>query len=278
MTTVSIKKLTDRKELHCQYQGQTSPQPCFVQLDCTTGLLTAEYQAGIGNAIPCSVHHGHDQRWGIPCLTADAANTLLGEIEDLAQRIVDGYASEWDGSNHIAHFTDDAQEAIDGIDSICQNYGDNGLGETVEVWDAADWFQDDKEELAKEYGITEMTTDERLDEIEREILEKEDGFDTLNDLDDFLIWLRDNIDEYRKVVYRVGIGGTPEDMWKEYDNEAEAEEAALTMARGMAIEQGLDPDTVEHYMDEDISPTVYAGACPDEDDGSHWPVIRKIYR
>jgi hypothetical protein len=138
-TLVQILPVEAWNELCCHYDRQTTRQPCFVELDCQTGTLTARYNPEIGNAIPCSVWHGHEQRWDIPCLTADAANELMDDITPLAQRVLDGYSSEWDGSNHVAHFTADAhaasEEIAETIDAINVSE-DNG----VSCWDAGDWL------------------------------------------------------------------------------------------------------------------------------------------
>lgn len=77
---VSIQKINSADELHCHYDQQTSAQPCYVSLDCGTGELTASYNVEIGSAIPFSVYHGHVRRYGIPCLTPEAANDLLETI------------------------------------------------------------------------------------------------------------------------------------------------------------------------------------------------------
>ena len=95
-------KTVEGKKLHHQYPGQTSPQPCYVELDCEAENLSADWNGELGNAVPLSVWHGHTRRWAIPALQAQAANSLLDEIAPLAQRVIDGYTSEWDGNNHVA--------------------------------------------------------------------------------------------------------------------------------------------------------------------------------
>jgi hypothetical protein len=116
-------------ELFVQYQGQSQPQPVHVSLDCRTGELSAEYDPEIGGSRPMDVHHGHVCRWRIPVLTAEAANALLADLAPIAQRVVDGYSSEWDGSNHVGRLSDDADDAAIDIDALCDasRFGDGDI-------------------------------------------------------------------------------------------------------------------------------------------------------
>lgn len=159
MTTVQIKTLINHAELAHRYPGQNQQQPCYIELDCKTGVLTACYNSEIGTTIPFSVYHGHDIRWSIPCLIADTANELLAEIAPQSQTILDGYTSEWDGHNHVAHFTTDAQEAKDTIERLCYNY--DGTNECVQIIDAGDYFY----EVHPELGLTADIDDESLESI-----------------------------------------------------------------------------------------------------------------
>ena len=126
-------------ELHRQYAGQNRPQDVYVTLDCANGRLTAECSSEIGSGIPVAVCHGHVQRWSIPALTADAANSLIEEIAPFAERMVAGYERVWDGNNHVAAFSDDADEADDAIISLCDRArADADEHSTVQVWDASE--------------------------------------------------------------------------------------------------------------------------------------------
>ena len=168
-TIVRISEVRDTCELFAHYDRQTEPQSCYIELDCQTGLLSASYNAEIGNAVPFSVYHGHDRRYSIPCLVADAANALMSEIAPLAQRVLDGYSSHWDGNNHVARLDDDASKADEAIEAMCDNL-DPADGETVVGCDASEWL----------YGwdrldeITAGTTDEQIDAMESEITAETD--------------------------------------------------------------------------------------------------------
>lgn len=184
MTTnqVEIIKTESRNALHCHYSGQTQRQGCYLELDCANRTLSASYNAEIGNAIPFSVYHGHDQRFGIGLMRGETADALMEEILPLAQRVVDGYESHWDGNNHVARFTDDADDAIEEIERRCmEEEGD------LEVYEASDWIEpithrrDAAGEITRDWTgaysaeiekvgtITAKTTDDELSEMESKI-------------------------------------------------------------------------------------------------------------
>jgi hypothetical protein len=120
MKCLEIRRVEQWDALYRRYPGRPQPQPCYIELNCAFGVMQAEYDARI-TAVPMSVWHGHIRRYGIPCLTADAANELMDEIAPLAQQVLDGYESEWDGSNLIAAFDEDAQQAEERIAQIIDN-------------------------------------------------------------------------------------------------------------------------------------------------------------
>lgn len=205
--SITIDKLTDKTALHCHYDRQSEAQPCYIELDCKTETLRADYNGEIGNAIPFSVYHGHTQRWGIPMLTADAANGLLGRIAPLAERVVAGYDEKWDGNNHVATFTDDAQSAIEEIEALCDIEEDESL--CVTEWDAGYWLQNSicrldidghptqwdhaVKTVISDYGtITHETTDDQLMEIEEKIEAGADDNVVINNLSKWLTEERDN--------------------------------------------------------------------------------------
>ena len=183
-------------ELHRQYAGQNRPQDVYVTLDCANGRLTAECSSEIGSGIPVAVCHGHVQRWSIPALTADAANSLIEEIAPFAERMVAGYERVWDGNNHVAAFSDDADEADDAIISLCDRArADADEHSTVQVWDASDWFAGIGNAAAQcaALKITAETTDDELRAIET-VAEKEAGdmgVDVLNGVRRHMEWLRE---------------------------------------------------------------------------------------
>ena len=188
--------------LYRRYPGQSSPQPCYVDLDCATGALGASYNPNIGDAATPREYFGHVQSWRIPCLREKAANALLDEIAPLAARVVAGYASEWDGHNHIATFEADAKAAIDEIAALCERCDPR---DGLRVRDAADWLTaggaTPRAQLRADLKVTAETTDAALDTLANELEAEgdagrgdgsaDDGFDMLVDLRPFLRRLRD---------------------------------------------------------------------------------------
>lgn len=193
MTTISITPVTGN-ELHHHYTNQIDAQPCYVELDCRTGELSADWNGEIGNAVPSDVYHGHRTRWTIPTLKADAANALLEKISSIAQDICDGYTSHWDGNQYVAHLTDAAEDACDQIGQICDAMYDDSTDQ-IAAWDAGDWLAGigRRERQCRELKITADTTDEQLDIIETRLTaEALNEGAVLDRLGRYLLILRDD--------------------------------------------------------------------------------------
>ena len=189
MCNVKIIPVAEKFDLHCHYDRQTQQQECYIALNCREKILTASYNGEIGNAIPFSVFHGHIRRYGIPCVIADAANELMDEILPLAQRIVDGYESRWDGNNMVAALSHDAKLAEANMEKIIDDYeADEHTG--ICEWDASEWFADPPE------NITANTTDEELEVIaKRNKAEAADMNIVLRGLDEYLVEFRNGMRE-----------------------------------------------------------------------------------
>ncbi len=194
---VEIRYVESDTELHQQYRGQSAPQDVYVELDCVRGILRAAYNPEIGNAVTSDVANGHTQCWEIAPLKADAANALLDEIAPLAARVVAGYSSEWDGSNHVAEFDGDAEDAIETIEALCEKIRDrDDDSEKISVWQASDWFGGvgDYAAQRRALGIGANTTDDELDAIlaREETIAEGDGIDVLEGASGHLKSLRDD--------------------------------------------------------------------------------------
>lgn len=204
--SVRVIECTDPAELFRHYDGQSEPQPVYIELDTQNETLSATYNGEIGNAVPATVYHGLDRRYGIPILTADAANRIMHEIAPFADRIIAGTTVEWDGSNNVAILNEDAQAAEEEIEELLglpsqehgysdepnQGFADEDL---VGVWDI-DGATNGSE--VDDYGITADTTDTRLEEIEQEILSdlavcNGSTVAVCHGLDDYLKGLRDEL-------------------------------------------------------------------------------------
>ena len=136
-------KLETWDELVCEYPNQQEPQPCFIELDLKAQAMRAAYNCEIGNAVPFSVWHGHDRRYPVALLCADSANQLMESLAVLAERVIAGYTSEWDGSNHNAEFSDEAFIADARIWELCSETFEWDDQDVISVWDASEWLGED---------------------------------------------------------------------------------------------------------------------------------------
>jgi hypothetical protein len=199
MTTkikITIRPVEGTTALHHRYPRETKAQRCHVELDCRTGDLTACYDPETGGAYPFAVHHGHVLRWRVPCLRADAANALLVDLEVLAQRIVDGYSSRWDGNNNVGSLNDDAHEAREAIEQEVDRL-DACSDDVVKVWEACAWFAPlgSRTVQARELGITVGSTDEELQAIATRETANATDVDELEGVDAYLEGLRAHVRE-----------------------------------------------------------------------------------
>lgn len=254
-TVVTIRECTDPTELYRHYQGQSEPQSAYIALDLEDGRMWADYDAEVGNGVPESVFHGRDRRYGIPLLTAAAANDLMRELAPLAQRVVDGSDIEWDGNNRVARLNDDAQAAEAEIDARLGNGYDSGPvdayfspDQLIAVWDVAEALNGQE---AGEYGITAGTSDERLDEIEKDILSSltacgEAGVVVCTGLEEHLRRLRDQAaEEFRDVYWSVMRGTSPD------SDAVQPEPAGITVPDDVlewASGHGLADDDPDVYL------------------------------
>ncbi|MFJ9574772.1 hypothetical protein ACIRQF_00070 [Streptomyces sp. NPDC101191] len=71
------RPLHRRRRALRRFRDHSEPQPVYRGLDLDTGRLFADYNAVIANAVPVGVFYGFERRYGIPVLTAKAANELM---------------------------------------------------------------------------------------------------------------------------------------------------------------------------------------------------------
>lgn len=185
-------KLVTGNGLYLKYPVETSPQPCFVELDARTGALSASANAIIGSGQPMDVFNGHALRWKIPALRTEIANALLAEIAPLAERIVRGYESRWNGQSTVGHYSEDATAAIEEVERACDCFEDDAAARIV-IWQAPAWFGvlGSESAQASELGIVSSTTDEQLETIAASEIAKADEVDDIEGIVDYLKGLRD---------------------------------------------------------------------------------------
>lgn len=103
-------------------------------LDCRdrTCGVTQEYNYG---GTPQEIYYGHVRTFRLDGHPKE--EHVLSDLEryqTLLQRVCDGYESVWSGNNHVASYTQDADEAWD---QLCRILGANQ--NYYEFWDIQDW-------------------------------------------------------------------------------------------------------------------------------------------
>jgi hypothetical protein len=157
--TLKVTYPESAKDLYHQYPGQTASQEVYAELDCEEKTLRLDWNGEIGNAVPFSVWHRRILRFSVPgALMSDAAKELLDRITPLAQTVIDGYSCEWDGSNHVGRYTDEAEEACDEIRDVCATVDSSDI---YSEWDPADWFEPVS---LSDVGLSHESTKEEIEE------------------------------------------------------------------------------------------------------------------
>jgi hypothetical protein len=119
--------------IQCHYPGQIFPQETFIYLDCDDEVLGAAYNPEIGNAVPEAAWRGSQIRFDIPVdVGMKRVNKLLKALVPVAERIISGYELKWNGNNHIASYTDEADDAVSEMREIISNHRDEWFDELAE--------------------------------------------------------------------------------------------------------------------------------------------------
>ena len=117
--TVQAINPRGRNPIYRQYEGQLSPQPAFIELDCDLATLRAGWSPD--NCVPESIHNNRILRWQVsPTMTCKSIRELFKRILADADTIVAGYDTFWDGNNTVGRYSQAAQAARDRIAYICE--------------------------------------------------------------------------------------------------------------------------------------------------------------
>jgi hypothetical protein len=172
MTTLSILPVRHHADLLAIYPNQYEPQDCFIELDLSSGRMSAQTNPEIGNAVPVDVWHGLVRRYYVPGPpTPAAANALMEDISSHAQIILDHAEVIWDGSNNVVrtHGCDCpiavSERAIEAaIDSISEE-------DYISWAEAGDWYAN--ADRAMDEYVARVQAGESIEDvaaaIEREI-------------------------------------------------------------------------------------------------------------
>lgn len=142
--------------------------PTYVDVDLTSREISAGYHAG--NGTPGQVWNGFIRRYDIPLLTADAVNRLMERVAPLAERMCDDWREETGrGGRAEAVLGADGRAAEAELIAALPGDEDVDPADLVDVWEASLMFVGNE---VDEYGITERTSDEELEQIAEKMLDE----------------------------------------------------------------------------------------------------------
>lgn len=178
MTDVKIDDSdADTTSLYHWYQGQSNPQPVYVELDLRDGELMVDYDGTVGPGTPIRVQKGLVLQFPLPAIpTTDGANALLHRIAPLAQAVLD--ADEAVEAQPQRSWEDGPSKADDALE--------DALGDLQRALDdpftddeiVAVWTLESVGDIDSTFDeITATTTDAELDDIEALLLSQlADGY------------------------------------------------------------------------------------------------------
>jgi hypothetical protein len=106
---LKIQEVTKLAQIFCHY-----PQDMYLELDLEDGSLSASYRGDVGgNSMPAYVWHSRAIRFYTPLVCVETMNSLMHNIADEAQEILDGAEIVWNGNNNVGSFTEEASEIIE---------------------------------------------------------------------------------------------------------------------------------------------------------------------
>ena len=136
-TQIPVTISDDRAPLYHRYPRQTKAQDAYLELNPEARQAELTWNSEIGNAIPMPLWHHRLVRVSVPNnLTQEQCEELATLAQPMLVRICDGYEREWDGSNHVGRYSEDAEAAKAQLETLCEDV----QGE-VSAWDVSDWFQ-----------------------------------------------------------------------------------------------------------------------------------------
>lgn len=169
MPELNITQVVTEDELYHRYDQRQQPQPAQLNLDLRDGSMWCNYDPLIEGGMTQSAYNGLVLVATIPHLTADAANELMNELKDLAQTVLNGANTYWNGHDDVGKLTDAAASAAwDEIREICAGTPFE-RSQLVEEWSPGDWYADESAEaIAVRLGITAESTDHEVEMMARE--------------------------------------------------------------------------------------------------------------
>lgn len=189
--------------VYFKYQSQSESQPAYITLDLESGVIDADYNGAVGNAVNSRVWHGIVLRWTInPKTSSSTLSAMINENLAFFQSILDAAEVVWDGNNHVGRVSLD-------IESDWEKFLDGDLdGGVVDSFE--DWIYDHR------FPSEGQALDDYIKEIHS--FDGADGW--------YFSTEKSSIEEVRNMIF---------DFWAEYlycDNDLPKEVAAALLADG----------------------------------------------
>jgi hypothetical protein len=109
-----------KKPVFCQYQGQCSVQPAYLEFDPAREgelELTADYSGDIGNGVPADVWNKKILRFAIPAWTTAKVLKELrcdARLARMLEQVREEYEVVWNGNNYVGRVDNDMQYFVEG--------------------------------------------------------------------------------------------------------------------------------------------------------------------
>lgn len=170
MSSYRTPQTVERTEYLSADPSSQSDQMRIVEVTCDVrggGALSVSTRCRCNDGTPMDEYLGHCTRWTVASTVnaRELESVLCGdEMTDLVARLVAGYSSEWNGNNQVGRYTQDATAADAEIAALLADV-DELAGSGAGIWGAEEWWQDSRDEIVAEHGISGDTTDAQLSEI-----------------------------------------------------------------------------------------------------------------
>jgi len=181
--------------LYMRYPSQINPQDAYIEIDWAEQTISADVNGEIGNAVPFKVWHAEVDRFEIPSgLLPAEANRIMDEVKVLADKFVESFHTEWDGSNFKGCWNEEDPKGE--LRGLIEKLTDDAP--RVIVWDAEEFYQHTNDAL--DYARTLDWADESkaLTQLEKWIenvddCDADDGPLLMENADKFAEALRDEM-------------------------------------------------------------------------------------
>lgn len=147
--TFTLPEETDRLAYAYLTSDSGSYERTYLILDWGARRIRIEWRPKSQNAVTFYEWHGHQTALVLPP-NVDARRLVewLADHQADLTAIADGYESAWDGSNHVARFSEAARAALEDIEIDASHRWDDELAlpDGEGVWAASEWLYDSRHE------------------------------------------------------------------------------------------------------------------------------------